>query len=115
MIQGEFTRHGHIEHRFVALDSISIILVKVKRDLATGKGKLNVKAQFLTKAAGRLKLVLSARNTSVLKFIACERANRQQGLQVAVPAILVMVLASNIWYMIVLTKGSIRLDSTLGS
>lgn len=68
MIQGEFTRHGRIEHHFGALDSISIVFVEVKRELATGKAKLDAKAQVLAEAAGELQVSSIFKDSQCTKF-----------------------------------------------
>lgn len=51
----EFTRKGRIEHHFIALKSISIVFMEVKKTLCDGgMDALNMKAQVLAECAGML-------------------------------------------------------------
>ena len=50
----EFTKRGKIEHHFCSLSSVSIVFIEVKKNLVSGKGKLDIIAQVLAESAGRL-------------------------------------------------------------
>lgn len=51
LLEGEFTRKGRIEHHFVALDSVSIVVVEVEKAWTMGKQGLDVKGQVLAECA----------------------------------------------------------------
>jgi hypothetical protein len=54
-MESDITRKGRIEHHFYALDSISIVFLKVKKDMVAGKARLDVIAQVLAECAGMSK------------------------------------------------------------
>ncbi|KAE8133560.1 hypothetical protein BDV38DRAFT_257966 [Aspergillus pseudotamarii] len=51
LLDSEVTRKGRIEHHFVALDSVSIVFIEVKKSCAMGKQGLDVKGQVLAECA----------------------------------------------------------------
>ena len=53
-LEREFTKKGRIEHHFVAVDSVSIVFIEVKKAWTLGKSGLDVKAQVLAECAGML-------------------------------------------------------------
>ncbi|KAE8380167.1 hypothetical protein BDV26DRAFT_258102 [Aspergillus bertholletiae] len=70
LLEGEPTRKGRIEHHFVALDSVSIVFVEVKKTWTMGRQGLDAKGQVLAECA------------------ASDYANMRQGLWVPILAIL---------------------------
>ncbi|KAN0073248.1 hypothetical protein V8E54_008468 [Elaphomyces granulatus] len=70
LLESEFTRKGRIEHHFIAVESISIVFIEVKKVLAVGNAGLNMKAQVLAECA------------------ACDYANLKRGYWVPILAIL---------------------------
>ena len=57
LLEDEFTKKGRIEHHFIAVDSVSIVFIEVKKVLTLGKSGLDVKGQVLAECAGMLKWI----------------------------------------------------------
>lgn len=55
LLDSDVTKKGRIEHHFYALDSISIVFLEVKKEMATGRARLDVIAQVLAECAGMSK------------------------------------------------------------
>lgn len=55
LLDGAFTKKGRIEHHFIALKSISIVFMEVKKTFVDGRDGLNMKAQVLAECAGMLR------------------------------------------------------------
>ncbi|KAL4960359.1 uncharacterized protein BDV14DRAFT_182813 [Aspergillus stella-maris] len=51
LLECKFSRRGRIEHHFVSVGSISIVFIEVKRELSTGKARLDVIGQVLAECA----------------------------------------------------------------
>ncbi|KAE8400041.1 hypothetical protein BDV37DRAFT_258753 [Aspergillus pseudonomiae] len=51
LLDAEFTRKGRIGHHFVALDSVSIVFIEVKKSWTMGKQGLDIKGQVLAECA----------------------------------------------------------------
>lgn len=54
ILDSEMTKRGRIEHNFLALKSVSTVFIEVKRELATGKQRMDMKAQVLAGCFGKL-------------------------------------------------------------
>ncbi|KAL4779198.1 hypothetical protein BJX76DRAFT_98620 [Aspergillus varians] len=61
LLESKFSRRGRTEHHFVSVGSISIVFIEVKRELSTGKARLDVIGQVLAECA------------------ACDFANQKEG------------------------------------
>ncbi|OJD11012.1 hypothetical protein AJ78_08130 [Emergomyces pasteurianus Ep9510] len=70
ILDSEVTKRGRIEHHFLALKSVSIVFIEVKRELATGKHRMDMTAQVLAGCS------------------ACDYANAKVGLWVPILAVL---------------------------
>ncbi|GAB1195341.1 hypothetical protein APSETT444_004599 [Aspergillus pseudonomiae] len=54
LLDAEFTRKGRIGHHFVALDSVSIVFIEVKKSWTMGKQGLDIKGQVLAECAASI-------------------------------------------------------------
>ena len=92
-LEGDFTRDGRIEHHFLALDVISIVIIEVKTTLVMGKQRLDTKAHLLAECWYVQTLLLSLFLHDISwgshwNEIACDKLNQRQGFCVPILAIL---------------------------
>ncbi|OJJ04106.1 hypothetical protein ASPVEDRAFT_770638 [Aspergillus versicolor CBS 583.65] len=51
LLESKFSKRGRIKHDFISVGSISIVFLEVKKELSTGKARLDVIGQVLAKSA----------------------------------------------------------------
>ncbi|KAL4906150.1 hypothetical protein BDW74DRAFT_139189 [Aspergillus multicolor] len=74
-----FSKHGRIEHHFISVGLVNVVYIQVKRELCSGKARLDVVAQILAECA------------------ACDFVSRQTGAWTPVLALLCNVNYFNLF------------------
>jgi len=72
LLDAEFTKRGRIEHHFVAMDSVSIVFIEVKKLLVSGTGKLDIIAQVLAESSVCNYVNLKVRHWVPILLILCD-------------------------------------------
>lgn len=55
LLKSKFSKRGRIEHHFVSVGLISVVFIEVKKELSTGKARLDVIGQVLAECAGEFR------------------------------------------------------------